>query len=242
MNRIRVIVEDKPHNIAYTVLPFKRNQDVIRVISGNKDYDYVICVVDGWNELSLNDDVLGKEVAQTVLQIYPEFYFNSSATNILKRANDAATRTENTILEKFPICATSVAMFLFHAVDQDVIVSVGDEEVYLWDGTQWYKPKEIDNHASIPENPKGSFRFFGCPQKKKDRRYSSLPDVLTLRSNTPCMIATDGIKDVLTIEDINLVTQSVTDKTPKNFIEALVKEIQRRKTQRDDISILIRWV
>ena len=236
------IISQTKYNLAYALLPFKRNQDVVQIFPiTKKNYQYVACIVDGWNELSLNDDVPGREVAQTVLQIYPEFYFNSKLTNVLQRANDAATRTEITILNKFPVCATSVAMFLFHTIDQDVIVSVGDEEIYLWDGTHWYKPKEIDNHPSVPENPKGSFRFFGCPQKKKDRRYSSIPDVFSFPADTPCIIATDGIKDVLTIDDINSITQTVTKKTSKNLLEALLKEIQRRKTQKDDISILVRW-
>lgn len=237
------IISHPSFNLAYALLPFKRNQDVVRVISGNQDYDYVLCVVDGWNNPNqLKGDVPGRKVAKLVADLYPKQFFQSTIPDVIKRANEIATLVDNTVNKLNPHYASAVASFLFHGKSKDVIVSVGDVETYLWDGNKWYKPKEMRDHWIDPKKyPSNVSRFFGCWERKQYPIFSAEPDIMVIPSNTPVMIATDGIKDVLTIDDINSITHHVSDKTPKNLIEALVNEIQRRKTQKDDISILVRW-
>lgn len=237
------IISHPSFNLAYALLPFKRNQDVVRVISGNQEYDYVLCVVDGWNNpKKLKGEMPGRKVARLVADLYPKQFLQSTISDISQRANTVAKMVDDTVNNVSPHYASAVASFLFHGKKKDVIVSVGDVETYLWDGNKWYKPKEIRDHWIDPKKyPSNVSRFFGCWERKQYPIFCAEPDVVVIPSNRSVMIATDGIKDVLTIEDINLIMHSVAEKTPKNLLEALLKEIKGRKTQKDDISILVRF-
>ncbi|MEK7065630.1 MAG: hypothetical protein AAB961_01435 [Patescibacteria group bacterium] len=48
------------------------------------------------------------------------------------------------------------------------------------------------------------------------------------------------MKDVLSIKDINAIVRISRGQDPKTIVEKLLKEIQKRKTQKDDISLLAR--
>lgn len=63
---------------------------------------------------------------------------------------------------------------------------------------------------------------------------------MTIPSNQPVLIATDGIKDVLTIDDINALPVNPAKRSAKEIIETILGEVVRRDTQRDDIAILVR--
>jgi len=149
------------------------------------------------------------------------------------------------IAKTYPRLATSVAVFVFHLDDNDIIVSVGDVETYLWDGHKWYKPKEINDHwldSKIYDS--NVARFFGASEHKRDPRFpgvfSAEPDVLSCPSLAPIMIATDGIKDVLSLNDINTLAINPKKASPKKIVETILHEIARRGSQRDDISLLVR--
>lgn len=64
--------------------------------------------------------------------------------------------------------------------------------------------------------------------------------MVTLPSDVPVILATDGIKDVLTVVEINQVMKTVKKQTPNAIVGALMDEIQRLRTQKDDISIFVR--
>ena len=114
----------------------------------------------------------------------------------------------------------------------------------MWNGKQWYKPKEISDHwLDVKVYESNVARFFGASERKADPRFpgifSAEPDVIGIKPTTPVIIVTDGIKDVLSLGDINQIVGNPRGQIPKTIIEKLIKEIQRRKTQKDDISILV---
>ncbi len=230
-------VESPQYHIAYSLLPYKRNQDVIRVHEFAEG-KYAIAVTDGWNsQNAYPDDEPGRFVATLVANEYPTLYFlhGLRATNIL----------EDRIAMNYPRLATCVASFVFHLGGNDVIVSVGDVETYFWDGSKWYKPKEISNHwldSKIYES--NVSRFFGAQEHKRDTRFPGIfsadPDVMKITSTTQVLIATDGIKDVLSLSDINALAVNPVKASPKKIVETILNEVSRRNTQRDDISVLVR--
>ena len=244
MNRISTIKEDKKRSIAYVGIPFKRNQDVVRVISGNQEFEYVACIVDGWNNPDeLKGDVPGRKVARLVADLYPQEFLQSTIKDTIKRAHADAKIIDDTVNNLSPHYASAVASFLFHGAKEDVIVSVGDVETYLWDGKIWYKPKEISDHWIDPAKyPSNVSRFFGCWERKQYPIFSAEPDVMTIPSTTPVMIATDGIKTSATLSDINLLSVNPIQTSAKKIVEAIFHEVTRRGTQRDDISILVRGI
>ena len=169
--------------IAYALLPFKRNQDVIKIIEFGKG-DYCIAVVDGWNKPdAFPDDKPGRDVAHIVANEYPKLF--------LTYGKEANKKLEERIAKKYPKYASAVAAFLFHSSTEDTIVSVGDVETYVWNGNEWYKPKQIGDHqldrAHYPSNVS---RFFGRGELRDDPIYSSEPDVLSIARLTPVLIAT----------------------------------------------------
>lgn len=225
------------YHLAYALLPYKRNQDVIKIhefTGGN----YCMAAADGWNGQDIfSDDAPGREVSYLVATEFPTMY--------LTYGLEAINMLEDRIAEKYPWRATSVATFLFHLNNKETIVSVGDVETYLWDGRRWYKPKEISDHwldFAIYES--NVARFFGSSKHKADPRFpgifSAEPDSLEINSETPVMFATDGIKDVLKIGDINALPVNPTKHAAKAIVKTILDEVVHRGSQRDDISVLVR--
>lgn len=230
------------YHIAYALVPYKRNQDVIRIVEKRNDALYVVSVTDGWNELSLNSDEPGRQVAELVAELYPNTFLSAVISDTTKRARAASIATEAIVTKRYPTCSTCVAAFLFHYGNEDTIVTVGDPEIYVLSGSKWYKPVEISDHALDPiKYASNVSRFFGCPKRKKEPLYTAEPDVVTLPSGVPIILATDGIKDVLSVDDVNHIWDGLIEKTSKIMISALFAEIQLRGGQKDDISILVRW-
>ncbi|MBI4066423.1 protein phosphatase 2C family protein [Candidatus Gottesmanbacteria bacterium] len=233
------------HHIAYALLPYKRNQDVIRVHELDEGH-YVLAVADGWNRPdAFPGDEPGRDVAQIVAKEYPKTFLSLSIADPRKRAFTASKELDERIAKKYPRLATAVAVFVFHLNHNDIIVSIGDVETYLWDGSKWYKPKEISDHwldYKIYES--NVSRFFGASEHKRDPRFpgvfSAEPDVMTIPYNQQVLIATDGIKDVLSLSDINALAVNPKKASPKKIVEAILHEVSCRGTQRDDISLLVR--
>lgn len=120
-------------------------------------------------------------------------------------------------------------------------MSVGDVEVYLWKETKWFKPPEISDHWIDPAKyPSNASHFFGSTFRSNDPIFSHKPDVLLISAGSPFLIATDGIKDVLKLDDINALPVDPTKVSPKEIIKTILQEVSRRGTQRDDISVLVR--
>lgn len=232
------------YHIAYGLLPYKRNQDVIRVHELDEG-NYVLAVVDGWNRPDVFPEESGRDVAHIVANEYPKIFLSLSIADPRKQAFTASERLDERIEKKYPRLATAVAVFVFHLNHEDIVVSVGDVETYFWDGRKWYKPKEISDHwldSKIYDS--NVARFFGASEHKRDPRFSGVfsaaPDVMTISSSKPLLIATDGIKDVLKLEDINLLSVDPTKVSPKEIIKTILQEVSRRGSQRDDISVLVR--
>lgn len=235
-------IELPQYHIAYGLLPYKRNQDVIRVHKRGND-SYIVCVVDGWNDTTnISGDDAGRTVAELVAQKFPRAFQAAIGKDENKRARRAVFSLNESIEKQYPRYASCVASFLIHTGQKDdVIVSVGDVETHLWDGSQWYKPKEIRDHWIDPTKyPSNVSRFFGCFERYIYPEFSCEPDVMTIPSGKPLLIATDGIKDILSLSDINALPVNPTKQSPKAIIEAILQEVTRRDAQRDDISILAR--
>lgn len=238
---MNVYTVDSCH-IAYSLLPYKRNQDVINVKPLEEGH-YIVCVVDGWNDLqNLPGDDPGRQVASIVASEFPAMYANSSGKNDNERANVAIQNLNALVEKRYPQYASCVASFLIHTkTNADVIVSVGDVKTYLWDGSKWYKPKEIRDHWIDPKKyPSNVSRFFGCFERYIYSEFSCDPDVMTIPANQPMLIATDGIKDVLMLGDMNELPVNPTKQSAKEIVEMIIQEVSRRGNQRDDISILVR--
>ena len=224
--------------IAYALFPFKRNQDVVQIHEFEHG-DYCIAIADGWNRLdAFPDDKPGREVAHIVASEYPKMF--------LTYGKDASKKLDERIAKKYPMHATAVAVFLFHSRIGDTVVSIGDVETYVWDENKWYKPREISDHwLDSSKYPSNVSRFFGSIERKTDPKYPGVfsvdPDILELQSATPIIIATDGIKDVLPLDNINTIVGNPRGQEPEKIVEKLLKEIQKRKTQKDDISIALRY-
>lgn len=233
------------YHIAYSLLPYKRNQDVIRVHEF-ADRKYAIAVTDGWNSQDVfPDDKPGRYVAKLVASEYPKIYLSMNISNPSKRALKVSEILDGRIAKKYPRLATCVASFVFPLKGNDIIVSIGDVETYLWDGSKWYKPKEISDHAlDLKTYESNVARFFGASEHKNNPRFpgvfSAEPDVYFCQSSIPVLIATDGIKDVLKIGDINALSVNPTKTSSKEIVETILHEVTRRGTQRDDISVLVR--
>ncbi|OGG29375.1 hypothetical protein A2973_02230 [Candidatus Gottesmanbacteria bacterium RIFCSPLOWO2_01_FULL_49_10] len=230
------------YGIVYALLPYKRNQDIIQVqlLDGGH---YVACVVDGWNHPKelLGDDP-GRQVATIVAQEFPDTYVAATGRDEKERADKAVSSLNASVEKRYPRYASCVASFLIHdSKKDDVIVSVGDVETYLWNGSKWYKPKEISSHWIDPTKyPSNVSRFFGCFERYIYPEFSCEPDVMTIPSDQPVLIATDGIKDVLTIRDINALPINPMKQSTEAIIGTILQEVSRRGTQRDDISLLVR--
>lgn len=230
-------------NIAYGLPPSKRNQDVIRI----DEYEgggFSVAVVDGWNNLDyLPNNVSGRRVAEFVAREFPKMFFMIKRKSLVKRAEQTAASIDREVISMYPAHVSCVGSFLFMFSRKIVIVSVGNRAigVLLWNGYEWYKPNEIGDYTiEYPKYPSEVSRFFGRGELKKDPMYLAKPDVVICSQSTPLLLATDGLEDVLSLKDINAIVQNPHRQSPRVIVETLLKEIRKRKTQKDDILILVK--
>ena len=238
---IRTISE---YHIAYGLMPYKRNQDVIQIIPGKGDCTYAVSVVDGWNwKEKLADDRVGRRAARYIAKEYPQTFLELDDIDFVRRAETASTVVDKRFLKAFPKYASAVTVFLFSFMNQDIIVYVGKGIVLLWDGKQWTKPVKIGDY--FLDETKFGFsnevsRFFGRGELKGDPLYSCKPDVVVCRPETPVFLATDGLEDVFTLEEITQIIRIDHEISPRELTDRLLTEASRCGTQRDDISVLVR--
>lgn len=225
-------------------IPFRRNQDVILIRKDCGDAGDVVGVVDGWNDpRKVPSDQPGREAASFVAGRYSELFLASQEQEptLVHAAQQAAEQLDREFLDRYPEQVASVGVFAFCSRKQTAIVSIGTIHAWIWNGTEWHKPAEIrDCFLPQPEYESGSRTFWGRGELKGDPFYSLQADALALPPQTPFLMATDGLDDVLALGEINALEEKSPPSFP-GFFEALAKKVLASKKQRDDITLLMRW-
>ena len=229
-------------SILYSLIPFRRNQDVIHIQKDRSGTEDVISVVDGWNNVErVPSDHPGREAASFVARRYPEVFLSLREQSLAHAAQDAAERVDHEFLRRYPAHVASVGAFAFCSWKQTILVSIGTITVWIWNGTQWHKPEEIGDYVlPQPEYESGSRTFWGRGELKDNSFYSLRVDTVVLSPQTPFFIATDGMDDVLTLSEINEMQEETGSSFP-GFFKAVVEKVLSSKKQRDDITLLMRW-
>lgn len=207
-------------SVDFFQIPYKRDQDVIRIS------DTAISVVDGWNnEQFITGNTAGRRVAELVAKRFPEVYAQNKDPQL------ASEKIDREVIQLYPNYATCVGVFLFIG-KKNTIVSFGTVNTFVWNGREWYKPQEIEDDSLSPTKyPTDTKDLFGGQEwKKSDPIYALKADWLSLPPTTPVLLCTDGLDDVMKPEEI--------PGPSKNLLSFLKKEISRRGTQKDDISIV----
>lgn len=236
-------IHSDPGGFLHSRIPFRRNQDVIliRQDCGGNAGD-VVSVVDGWNDpQKALSDQQGREAASFAAGRYPELFLASNERILARAAQEAAEQLDREFLDRYPAHVASVGAFAFCSRKQTVLVSIGTINTWIWNGTEWHKPEEIgDYFLPQPEYESGSRTFWGRGELKEDPVYSLQADTVVLPPQTPFLIATDGLDDVLTLGEINALTEESPSSFP-DFFKALAEKAMASKKQRDDITLLMRW-
>ena len=222
-------------------IPFRRNQDVILIQQDRGDAGDVVSVVDGWNDPErFPSDHPGREAAAFVADRYPELFLASKKRTLPRAAQEAAEQLDREFLDRYPAYVASVGAFAFCSRKRMVLVSIGTIHVWIWNKTGWYKPEEIgDCFLPQPEYESGSRTFWGRGELKGDPFYALRTDAVVLPPQTPFLMATDGLDDVLTLGKINEVPEA--QSSFPVFFETVVEKVRESKRQRDDITLLMRW-
>jgi hypothetical protein len=223
-------------------IPFRRNQDVILIRKDRSGTGEVISVVDGWNDIErAPGDHPGRDAASFVARRYPEVFLTLKERTLSHAAQEAAIQVDQELLQRYPAHVASVGAFAFCSRKQTVLVSIGTINVWIWNRTAWCKPEEIgDYFLPQPEYESGSRTFWGRGELKDDPFYALRADTAMLSPQTPFFIATDGMDDVLSLNEINEI-QTETRPFFPGFFKALVEKVRSSNKQRDDITLLMRW-
>lgn len=229
------------YSILSARIPFRRNQDVIFVQQGHGDAGDIISVVDGWNDRErVPSDHPGREAASFVARRYPELFLALYQRHPAHAAQEAAEQLDREFLRHYPAHIASVGAFAFSFQEQTVLVSVGTINAWIWNGTKWHKPEEIgDYFLPQPEYESGSRTFWGRGELKDDPFYTLRADTVVLALQTPFLIATDGMDDLFTLNEINCIHGEAASGFP-GFFNILVEKVLASKQQRDDITLLMR--
>jgi hypothetical protein len=236
------LIHSEPGGFIHSRIPFRRDQDVILIQRDCGDAGDVVSVVDGWNDPEkIPSDQPGREAASFVAGRYPELFHSSKEPPSARAAQEAAEQLDREFLERYPAHVASVGVFAFCFREQTVLVSIGTIHVWIWSGTQWRKPLEIgDYFLPQPEYESGSRTFWGRGELKGDPFYSLRTDTVILPPQAPFLIATDGLDDVLVLNEINALAKEFRSSF-SGFFESLVERVRTAPKQRDDITLLMRW-
>ena len=234
----------KELHIAYNLIPYKRNQDVVRLQLHTYGWDVIISMVDGYDSPDLyEDNKKGRKLAKEVSRLYPFLFVKDSSIEALFRARRTAEAVDLQILSRYEQGVACVAAFVFQKKNKQILVTVGSVFAYLWDGRKWFKPKEIGDYSLEPRQYGSDVsRFFGGKENKNKPLFSCQPDVVETDADIPVFLATDGFEDVFSLKDLNAFTAHIKNRNPKVFIEELTSAIKRNKKQKDDITILLKGV
>ncbi|MFZ5845137.1 MAG: hypothetical protein ACOY0S_01575 [Patescibacteria group bacterium] len=230
-------------DLAYALLPYLRDQDRVRVIEYIPGFRFVASVTDGFNfREKVHGNAVGRKAAAWVAEVFPQIFAAVKSRDLRQRAAAAAKLMDRQFIKRYPRYVAAVGAFLFGGEKQDIIVAVGTINAWIKVGKTWEKPAEIGDHfLPYPKSYSGSRTLFGLGEIKRGSFYSARPDVLAVSPQTPVLLATDGLDDVLTLSDLNKITQQLSDLSAGGLIKVLVKEIKMRDRQKDDIAILARF-
>ena len=193
MKKDRKDLAESSENFAFDVIPYKRDQDLVKVGLFVKDQREVpfYCVVDGWNDLNKVDgDLPGRKIAEQVIEEFPADLLaslgknNFDLTKISGRAIEVARELDKRILPKYPSYTGCVGAFVFDLPRKTVVVAEGTISTLVWKRGRWVKPKEIGDYViDTSKYLSGARRFFGRRELKDDPFYSVDPDVVVLDRN-----------------------------------------------------------
>jgi hypothetical protein len=236
------LTHSEPGVFLHSRIPFRRDQDVILIQQEHGDVGDVVSVVDGWNDAErIPSDLPGREAASFVAGRYPELFLASKERTLPHAAQAAAEQLDREFLDRYPAHVASVGAFAFCFRKRMVLVSIGTINVWIWNSEEWHKPGEIgDCFLPQPGYESGSRTFWGRGELKGDPFYSLRADTVLLPPQTPFLMATDGLDDVLTLGEINALKKESPSSFP-GFFGALVEKVLADKRQRDDITLLLRW-
>ncbi len=236
------LIHDDPGGFLHALIPFRRDQDVILIQRNPREAGDVVSVVDGWNDAEkIASDRPGREAASFVARRFPELFTPSPGSPPACAAGEAARTLDREFLDRYPAHVAAVGAFAFCSAEQTLLVSIGTIDVWTRDGAEWHKPREIgDYFLPQPRYESGSRTFWGRGELKGDPFYALITDTVVLPPETPFLIATDGLDDVLTLDEINAIHEDA-GAIPRRFFESLVQQVGTGRKQRDDISLLMRW-
>jgi hypothetical protein len=236
------LTPSEPEGFLHCRIPFRRNQDVILIQRDPGGAGDIVSVVDGWNDAGkIPSDLPGREAASFVAGRYPELFLASRERTFACAAREAAERLDREFLARYPAHVASVGAFAFCSPERTLLVSIGTIDLWTWDGTGWQKPREIGDYVlPQPEFESGSRTFWGRGELKGDPFYALRTDTVVLPPGAPFFIATDGMDDVLTLDEINRIHEE-TGASAAGFFEAVAEKVRDGKKQRDDIALLMRW-
>ncbi len=221
-------------------VPYQRDQDVIQVKENYCGAELVISIVDGWhNQQHLPGNVEGREAAKLAARLYPELFLSTKNLSWVKTAQQVSDRVQMQILQNYPQHVSCVGSFLFIYKDFSILCSIGTITVYVRRNNKWVKPSEIGNNwLDWRTNESGSATFFGRGELANNKRYSHNIDCVKIPQNETVLIMTDGIDDLLSQKEINVLLKGV------NSHDIIAKLLyaninDKRDKQRDDISVLV---
>lgn len=226
--------------VSWFKVPYQKNQDVILVKENYCGAEFAISVVDGWhNQQYIPGDAEGREVANLVASIYLQIYLSGNNTRWKEMAQQTADKVHKLILQKYPKHVSCVGSFLFRYKDFSIVCSIGTINVYVKRGDKWIKPREIGNNwLDWRTNESGSSTFLGRGELANNKRYSHHIDCVKIPKNETVLIMTDGVDDLLSQKEINVLLKSVNSHNEiAKLLYAKIKD--RRDKQRDDISVLV---
>lgn len=226
--------------VSWFKVPYQRDQDVVLVKVNYCGAEFVISVVDGWHDQQyISGNAEGRDVANLAASIYPQIYLSGNNTRWEEAAIQTADKVHNLILQKYPKYASCVGSFLFRFKYFSILCSIGTINVYVRRGNKWVKPREIGNNwLDWRTNKSSSTTFLGRGELANNKRYSHHIDCVKIPKNETVLIMTDGVDDLLSQKEINVLLKGVNshDKIAK-LLYANIND--KRDKQRDDISVLV---
>jgi len=230
--------------IYYAILPFKRNQDVVKIQEINSSL--AISVTDGFHHQDkIPGDKEGRAAADFIADNFPKYFSKlSNIKDYQNRANKAAQITDTELIKLFPEYVSGVGAFIIENKKNNIVIATDSIFVYLFSNGRWYKPKEIMTHyldSKIYVND--CSRFFGHGNLKKPGQtlYQVKTDVIIIPVSQPIILVTDGTDGLLSVDDLNQINKKNSVNDPEKFFKEIKKLIESRKSnQNDDASILLK--
>lgn len=255
MKKDRKEMSGSGNKVAYEVIPYKRDQDLVRIGefigTGGLKISYA-SIVDGWSNLEkIAGNEPGRIVAERVSKEFPILFLKAleerkfNLDGVEQLALDVSKEVDAKVLSWYPAHASCVGTFIFELPSKVVIVAEGTISTLLWNGKFWEKPIGIGDYVlDGTKYESAARRFFGRGELKNNPFYSVNPDVVVVSKNVPIFVATDGLimdKAIMTLGELNEISSDIDKENVSGFIKKLGDFVRRRRDlQKDDISIFLR--